>query len=200
MQRNRNWAMRLGLCALALNLTTPVWACVCAGTVDFFQNMQKADAVVEAEVLSAPNADDLRRSFPLSQARIIRAFKGSPADWQPSSTIALADPQICEASIHSRELQPGSTYILALYRQPESLLRERKNASGAPIGPSYQLAPCAETALLRQGDQLFSFVRDRAAGYRPRPKGYGRYADLLQQIEGIQALPAVTRATSSIAR
>lgn len=189
MQRNRNWAMRLGLCALALNLTAPVWACVCAGTVDFSQNMQKADAVVEAEVLSAPNADDLRRSFPLSQARIIRTLKGSPAGESPSPTITLADPQICEASIHSSELQPGSTYILALYRQPESLLRGRKNASVAPIGPSYQLAPCAETALLRQGDQLFSFVRDRASGYRPRPKAYGRYADVLQEIEVLLAQP-----------
>ena len=169
-----------------------LWACTCAGTTTFLQNMQRAPLVVEGQVTAPPGPVTKGKSVSLltvTELTVQKVLKGKLAE----ASITLTDPNMCYASISSRELQAGETYILALYGRPSiegSIAREVLSPQERQtLDQSFNLSLCAETALLRKGNQVFTFQRAKVSDYKPEPQPYGSYDDLLQQVEAAKTVP-----------
>ena len=73
---------------------------------------------------------------------------------------------MCYVSIFPSEMRTGERYVIVL----------KPNAQGY-----YTHEPCRETALLREGDDLFTFVRTEAGAYKPEKKFYAKYPDFVRR-------------------
>lgn len=172
----------VALLVLGSSLVTPAMACICAGITGFLEQLPKADLVLEGEVIRAPHPNEANSLWPITELKVNKIIKGEIGNSPDRDSVILTDPKICSAPISSSELTPGKTYLLALYAQPKKLVANRLAQEATALGQTYQMAPCSESALLKVGDEVFSFERSKASGYVPQPKPYGSYADLLQYI------------------
>jgi hypothetical protein len=104
--------------------------------------------------------------------------------------VQVFDPGMCFATVYPSEMFVGAVYVIALFpTQPSS--GQREDASQPSID-GYHTAVCAENALLRSGDALYTFVIDEATNFKPKKKFYVKYADFLKTMAA-PAAPAAPR-------
>ena len=176
----------LAIFALAGAMATPTWACMCTRTATFAQVLEDAPIVIEGQVTPAPQ-DKERNYFSSVNVSVNKVLKGKFSEKPTPANVTLTDPFMCYKSIRPEELTKGSTYVLALFPEPneQHALRARRNSKLKQAAPpkTYTLSTCAETAVLLDGAQVFTFTRRKEPNYQPQPKAYGSYEDLLRQIE-----------------
>jgi hypothetical protein len=174
-------------------------ACSCAGTLSFAETVKHADLVLEGRVarvevdLRAP-AEEIevemivdgktvtRRVSKMSlyatrglAFEVTRTLKG-----QAPTLVHVADQMMCYTSISPREMQKGASYVIALFPLGERMIppwQEKK-----PAVPIFVTALCAETALLREGDKLYTFERATTPPYAPQKKFYANYQDFINTL------------------
>lgn len=181
----------MAILAIGGTLTMSAWACTCAGIATFMQTIEDAPIVIEGRVTAFDPVKSAEQ-YGAAQVAVDKVLKGKFAGKSVPTQVILVDPMMCYRSITSEELAHGETYILALLPTPTESAQTRKRKDKAVMSPasiSYRLNTCAETALLRQGDRLFTFKRAKELGNQPQPVAYGDYRDFLQQIDALKTQP-----------
>lgn len=182
---------QMAILAIGGALTMPAWACTCAGIATFMQTIEDAPIVIEGQMTALDSIQSAQR-YGSAQVTVDKVLKGKFPGKAVPTQVMLDDPMMCYRSITSDELAHGNTYILALFPTTPETAQARKHkghAENKPRSMSYRLHTCAETALLRQGDHLFTFKRAKAMGNQPQPVPYGDYQDLLQQLGTLKTKP-----------
>ena len=175
------------LLAAGLLLCGAAQACTCAMPLQPFRAvLQHQPILVEGTVVQALGPSTGANTAVL---QVQRQFKGNtPAQIQIGETM-------CMRTVWAKDMKPGQTYIVSLTLDQKQLaMFERLHAQHEHRAPRalYALAPCAESALLREGDDLFNFViRWNPAGERKLEKTfYAKYQDFVRK-PGLQpAKPA----------
>ena len=138
-------------------LCSAAQACTCMDEPSFADGIRLMPLLVEGRVVQAqPEALP-----PHIDLKVVRTFKGSVPRY-----IRIQDQMMCYASIFPSEMRTGERYVIVL----------KPNAQGY-----YTHEPCRETALLREGDDLFTFVRTEAGAYKPEKKFYAKYPDFVRR-------------------
>ena len=132
-------------------------ACTCMDELSFADGIRLMPLLVEGHVMQAqPDAVP-----PHIDLKVVRTFKGSVPRY-----IRVQEQMMCYASIFPSEMRAGERYVIAL----------EPNARG-----DYTHGVCVETALLREGNELFTFVRTEAGGHKPEKRFYAKYPDFVRR-------------------
>ena len=155
-------------------------ACSCAGTTSFADLVKRSELVVEGRVTRV--AGHTYNHWDVA-FQVTRTLKG-----KAPTRIHISDPMMCYTSIEPGEMEQGASYVIVL--QP--LDREVMSRQEKSTVPAFQTATCAETALLREGDKLYTFERAKTSPYAPQKKFYANYQDFIKtlpQAPGAQTKP-----------
>ena len=132
-------------------------ACSCLDELSFADGIRHMPVLVEGRVVQAqPEAGP-----PHIDLKVARTFKGKAPRY-----IRIESPLMCYTSIDPSEMQTGERYVIAL----------EPNTRG-----NYNPGVCVETALLREGNELFTFVRTEAGGHKPEKRFYAKYPDFVRR-------------------
>lgn len=208
--RAKSWAwVWVWAAAWTLAGSNAAHACSCLRISNFSEVAVEAPLLAEVRVVRASFRNeaqltayrdrvvlwrrDTRKPFPSTEnsmthadGNVLRAIKGQV----PSATVQVFDPGMCFATVYPSEMFVGAVYVIALFpTQPSS--GQREDASQPSID-GYHTAVCAENALLRSGDALYTFVIDEATNFKPKKKFYVKYADFLKTMAA-PAAPAAPR-------
>ena len=151
-------------------------ACSCAWPLQPFQAaLQREPLLLEGTVVQAENPD---ARLPAVVLKVLRPFKGS----LPSEVHLVSS--MCAKTVWPSYMKVGRTYIVSLApdagvpSQIEKLLAQGENRSPKPL---HVLPSCAESALLREGDELFTFALPETRGQQREKKFYAKYPDFVRR-------------------
>ena len=151
-------------------------ACTCAWPLQPFQAaLQREPLLLEGTVVQAKNPD---ASLPTVVLKVLRPFKGSA----PSEVHLVSS--MCAKTVWPGDMKVGQTYIVSLAPDtdlPSSI--ERLLAQQEKRAPKslYVLPSCAESALLREGDELFTFALPETRGQQREKRFYAKYPDFVRR-------------------
>ena len=151
-------------------------ACTCAWPLQPFQAaLQREPLLLEGTVVQAKNPD---ASLPTVVLKVLRPFKGSA----PSEVHLVSS--MCAKTVWPSDMKVGQTYIVSLAPDTdlpssfERLLAQQEKRAPKSL---YVLPSCAESALLREGDELFTFALPETRGQQPEKRFYAKYPDFVRR-------------------
>ena len=126
-------------------------------------------------MVQAKNPD---ASLPTVVLKVLRPFKGSA----PSEVHLVSS--MCAKTVWPSDMKVGQTYIVSLAPDTDvpshiEQLQAQKEKRAPKI--LYVLPSCAESALLREGDELFTFALPEGRGRQPEKRFYAKYPDFVRR-------------------